>query len=106
MTVCWPAKGTTFSGLAPAGSRQQRTALDAAKDSGAQHDGGKAEQQGKGLADSHALGPTQGIVLIGLTVRVLSRTARSKGFSHKADAGLQTCCLLLRADQRAHKDSQ
>ena len=67
-TVCWPARKPGYRSLAPSASRQGQASSDG-NDFQNGLDGSGHGQQKKGIADSHALGPSQGIVVLGLRVR-------------------------------------
>ena len=82
-TVCWPARKTGYRSLAPSAQRQHRPTSDGSGvDSGQSGSGG--QQHGKSAADSHALGPSQGIVVLGLRVRDITAAQQPEYNSRSA----------------------
>ncbi len=71
-TVCWPARKTGYCSSAASAPRQQPASRDG---NGAGGDGknGKGNSQPDGSAESHALGPSRGVVVLGLRVRVMTK---------------------------------
>ena len=109
-TVCWPARKTGYRSLAPSAPRQQR----ASQDGDGAADGGQAgsgSPQPDGSANSHALGPSQGVVVLGLQVRfgLKPDCLRSQSGACVLLRLLSECSIIHRrrcADQRAGNHNQ
>jgi len=90
VTACWPARRTGYRSLAASAPRQRPASRDG-NGAGDDRKSGKGNSPPDGSADSHALGLSQGVMVIGLRVRIHTETACVRS---EKQCMVGTACLM------------